>query len=279
MPGIGVYNGSPNESPDETAIDDFCQAPAVANTYYQHDSNLDVAYETARIKRGTSPNISIRTNGTQLLAGIAKGDPTATAWLDGWIAKLAKLAAVDRTVPVYATLDQEFRVRTRRGALTGESADPKVYGKALDIFFKRANAANPNIETSYWIVGYDRQVEGEVGTMFTRNPDAILFDPYANVGSDTVTSITRADMTWIKSQPWYDGQTVGLAEFGMPVGLGDAAMANFYKSVPNHLKSMGIDWAVLFNRSRDNDHQITHRADGRVFPLAAASFRDSVQMQ
>jgi len=56
-------------------------------------------------------------------------------------------------------------------------------------------------------------------------------------------------------------------------------MANFYKSVPNHLKNMGIDWAVLFNRMRDNDHQITHRSDGKEFPLAVASFRDSVQMQ
>jgi len=54
-------------------------------------------------------------------------------------------------------------------------------------------------------------------------------------------------------------------------------MANFYKSVPNHLKNMGIDWAVLFNRMRDNDHQITHRSDGKVFPRAVASFRDSIQ--
>ena len=250
--------------------------PDVTNTYYQYNSNLNMTYETARINRGTSPNISISTNGTQLIAGVAKGDPSAIAWLDGWIAKLAKLAAVNPKVPVYATLDQEMRVRTRMGKITGESADPQVYGKALDVFFKRANAAHANIETTYWFVGYDRTFEGAVGTSFTRKPDAILFDPYANGPSDTVTSITKADMTWIKSQPWYGGQTVGLAEFGMPVANGDAAMSNFYKNVPSQLQGMDIDWAVLFNRMKDNDHQITHRPDGKVFPQAVSSFKTSM---
>jgi hypothetical protein len=154
-----------------------------------------------------------------------------------------------------------------------------VYGKALNIFFKRANRAHRNIETSYWFVGWDRTVEGAVGRMFTRNPDAILFDPYANVASDTVTSITRSDLSWIKSQPWYVGQTIGIAEFGMPVGLGDVAMGNFYKAVPRHLKNIGVDWAVLFNRMKDDDHQISNRSDGKVFRLAVASFRESIQMQ
>ena len=37
-----------------------------------------------------------------------------------------------------------------------------------------------------------------------------------------------------------------------------------------------IDWAVFFNRSRDNDHQITHRADGRQFPKSVAAFTSSM---
>lgn len=275
--GLGVYNGMPDESPDETTIREFGLAPDVANSYYQYDQKLDLAYESARMRRGTSPNIAISTKGTQLLAGIARGEPQAMAWLDGWIHQLAKLAKVDSTVPVYATLDQEFKVKVSRGYITGKSADALVYGKALDEFFKRANAKNADLCTTYWIVGYDREFEGKVATAFSMNPEAILFDPYANAATDTVTSITADDMTWIRSQTWYDGQTIALGEFGMPVRHGDKALANFYKDVPSELSEIGIAWAVLFNRLKDNDHQITRRPDGLQFPKAVDSFSKSMR--
>ena len=275
--GLGVYNGMPHESPDETTIREFGVAPDVASSYYQHNQELDLTYEGARMKRGTSPNIAISTKGTQLLAGIATGKPEAVAWLDEWIQALSHLARVDPSVPVYATLDQEFAAKVRRREITGESADPLVYGKALDIFFRRANAANPHLHTTYWIVGSDRELEGRIASVFTTSPEAILFDPYANVATDTVASITAADMAWIQDQTWYDGQTIGLAEFGMPVRHGDSALAHFYEDVPSQLAELGIDWAVLFNRRKDNDHQITHRPDGVRFPQAVATFSESME--
>jgi hypothetical protein len=273
VPGLGVYNGGAGEKPDETTKKDFGTFPDVANTYYQPKQNINLAYETARINRGTSPNLTITTKGTQLLAGIAKGDAEALAWVDNYVAGLKKLAQVDPDVPVYATLDHEFRVKTKQSYVTGESAKPEVYGKALSVFFKKANAAHKNIRTTYWIVGYDRAFEGTVGNAFTVNPDVAVFDPYANTGSDTVASITRGDLSWIKSQKWYTGQEIGLGEFGMPVKNGDANMAKFFTDVRSQLKAQGIEWAVFFNRTKDNNHKITTGA----YPKAVAAFSKSIQ--
>ncbi len=277
VPGLGVYNGNPEEKPDEKTLCQFGAYPDVANTYYQPKQNVSIAYETARIQRGTSPNITITTKGTQLLAGIAKGDAAALTWLDNYVAGLKKLAQVDPNVPVYATLDHEFRVKTKQSYVTGESADPAVYGKALDVFYKKAAAAHKNIRTSYWIVGFDRAFEGTVGDQFTVNPDAIMFDPYANTGSDTVATITRGDLAWIKAQDWYVGQEIGLAEFGMPIANGDANMAKFFTDVRSQLKAQGIEWAVFFNRQKDNDHAIIGRNDGKAFPQSVVAFSKSIK--
>jgi hypothetical protein len=170
-------------------------------------------------------------------------------------------------------LDHEFRVKTKQGYVTGESAKPEVYGKALDVFFKRANAAHKNIRTTYWIVGYDRAFEGAVGNAFTVKPDVAVFDPYANTGNDTIASITRGDLAWIKSQGWYNGQEIGLGEFGMPVKNGDANMAKFFTDVRGQLKAQGIEWGVFFNRTKDNNHKITTGG----FPKAVAAFSKSIQ--
>jgi hypothetical protein len=247
----------------------------VANTYYQHNQNLNVAYESARLQRGTSPNISIATNGTQLLAGIAKGDPQALQWLDNYVAQLKKIAAANPNLPVYATIDQEFKVRVRVGSITGESADPLVYGKALDIFFKKAKAAAPNLKPTYWIVGWDRAFEGSVGTKFTTPPSAILFDPYANTGSDTFASIAKADIDWIKSQPFYVGQTIALAEIGMPVAFGDASLARFYTDARKQMANLGLEWAVLFNRTKDENYKISTG----TYPNAVNAFSNSLQQR
>lgn len=90
---LGVYNGSsPRDRSDLTTLADFGRLPDVASTYYLARQPVDLAYETARIGRGTSPNLTVTTKGTQLLAGIAAGDPAALAWLDTYVASLRALA-------------------------------------------------------------------------------------------------------------------------------------------------------------------------------------------
>jgi hypothetical protein len=271
MPGLGYYldDGSWPTTPD------------VSNTYAQPNQpglgSGGVAREQARVRRGTSPNISLSSNGTQHLSGIVAGTAADVAWLDTYVAALAKIAATDPTVPVYATLDQEDRVRTRKGLITGPDADPATYGRALSLFYAKCRATKqPNLVPTYWIVGSDREFEGAVGAAFTEYPGASVFDPYARNATDTLESICRNDLAWIRSQPWHIGQPIGLGEFAMPVKFGDPALARFYTDVRHQLAVLGIDWAVMFNRPKDNDHQITNRTDGQKFPQAAAAFGASL---
>ena len=266
-----MYNGAPREDPDEKTLRQFGAYPDVASSYYQPTQAVNVPFESARIERGTSPNITMTTKGTQYLAGIADRDPTALAWLDRYVAGLRAIASVDPRTPVYATLDHEYRGKVRRGEITGGSADPAVYGEALSVLYRKARAAAPNIETSYWMVGYHRAFEGAVGEAFTTLPTTIMFDPYADAPNDTIASITFADMAWIKAQPWYVGQPIALAEFGMPVEFGDAAMAEFFTDVRPQLDALGIEWATFFNRSKNLDTKIT-TGD---YPEAVAAFTRS----
>jgi hypothetical protein len=276
VPGLGVYNGDASEDPENATLREFGDWPDVASSYYQVTQKINMAFEKTRMDHGTSPNITITTKGTQYIAGIVHNDPTATAWLDSYVSQLAQLAAYNPKVPVYATIDHEMRVKVNRGQITGESADPAVYGKALDIFYHRLEAAAPSVRTTYWIVGYDRTFEGTVGQQFTLAPDVIEFDPYANTGSDTIATITKADLSWIKSQPFYVGQSIALGEFGMPVKNGDDSLGKFYSDVRQSFATLGISWGVFFNRERDNDHKIVDRSDGQQFPKAVAAFSQSL---
>lgn len=111
-----------------------------------------------------------------------------------------------------------------------------------------------------------------MGSAFTTRPDAILLDPYAHRPTDTITSIAAADLAWIRAQSWYTGQPLGFGEFGMPVRFGDSALAAFYTAVRPQLRRLGVRFAVLFNRSRDNNHKITTGA----YPEAVAAFSSSL---
>jgi hypothetical protein len=67
-------------SPEDTTKSEFGALPDVANSYYQpNQQKLSLSFETSRINRGISPNITIATKGTQTIAGIVNGDSTATA--------------------------------------------------------------------------------------------------------------------------------------------------------------------------------------------------------
>jgi hypothetical protein len=281
-PEVGVYNGSTPDY-DLDTVRQFGAAPQVANSYYQPTQAINVAKETERIRRGTSPNITITTKGTDLIEVLATGSShpkfaEASAWLNAHIDALSRLADVDPAVPVYATLEHEYKVKIRLAYVTGPSADPVNYGRALDLFYKRAHARNSLIRTTYWMVGSDRAVEGTVGEQFTTLPKAILFDPYATgSGTQTVTSIATADLDWIKDQSWYVGQEVGLGEFGMQVVFGDTALGRFFTNVRRQLKTLGISWAVFFNRQRDLDTRIAERTDGKVFPKGKSSFATTLK--
>jgi hypothetical protein len=283
---LGTYNGGAHEQPDEKTEEDFGVVPEVTSVYLPlATSDLDLDYERARIRRGTAINISFGTRGTQFVEGLATGAPGATAWLDRQISDASALADTNPDVPVYVTLDQEFKVKVRDGLITGPSTDPLIYGQALAALYARVDAADrANLLSTYWIVGSDRAFEAlpPQGWGSTR-PDVVVFDPYARQASQSLAEVTAADIEWIKAQPWWDGQPLGLGEFGMVTSSGDAALAAFFTDVRSQLDDIeaehdvDIAFATFFNRAKDRDHQIAGRTDGVRFDRAVRAFSSSLR--
>lgn len=280
-PHLGVYNGMYDEA---ATVRQFGSHPGLANSYYQPDQTINLAEERTRIRHGTSPNITLTAKGTQHYAALAEGRShpgyaAANAWLNRYVTDLARLARTDVRVPVYATLDHEFTFKVRTGLLTGDSADPAVYGKALRIFYARARRANPDIRVTYWMVGFDRVVEGAVAKRFRTPPDAVLFDPYAKLDGTnrlTLRDVTVDDARWIRRQAWYVGQEIGLGEFGMQVGFGEKSLKQFHTDLPDTMRAQRISWGVFFNRQKHLDTKIIERSDAQEFPGAVSAFRDSL---
>lgn len=281
--GLGVYGGTPSakSDPDAVTMRQFGHVPDVANSYYQPGQpTLYTSGEIARLKVGTSPNVTLTAKGTTYVEGIAAGRADALAWLETYVDALRIVSeAVPDGPPVYATLCHEFRAQVAAGHLTGASADPVVYGRALGVLYRLLAERAPRVVGTYWMVGYvgpgpDEAVPPQHFGDF--GPGAWLFDPYAKAADATIASITRGDVARIKSWAAYHGEPIALGEFGMPVKYGDAALGTFYAALRKALAEAGISWGVFFNRARDNDHQIAGRADGRTFPAAVAAFADSL---
>lgn len=281
-PLVGIYNDG-NPDLDTDGVRQFGRLPEVASSYYQPTQRVNVAKETDRIQRGTIPNITITTKGTNRIEALGVG-PThpgfaaANAWLQQYVDDLAALVQANPGVPVYATVDHEYRVKVRIGDITGASADPANYGRTLQRFYDMVEATEPRIRTTYWMVGSDREFEAKPAQQFRTLPEAILFDPYGSTAGDTIASVAGGDVSWIRSQDWYNGQEIGLGEFGMRVSAGDAAMKKFFTDVRGQFERLGISWGVFFNRERDFDTRIIERTDGMKFPGAVSAFAFSLQL-
>lgn len=280
-PRLGIYSGWDQRN-DLKARRWFGALPQISTTYLDTHQRLNISGESKRINRGTALAVTITTAGTQRIAAIAGGPghpgwDRAERWLNRYIGDLSILADINGSVPVYATLDHEFRVNVRLGKIRGESANPKVYGKALSRFYKMAEAANPRIRTTYWFVGYERRFEAKVGNQFRNLPDTYVVDPYSNQAGKSLREAAAPDVRWIRRQSWYTDQEIGLGEFGMAVSAGDRAMGRYYTRVRHTMKDLGISWGIMFNSERMFDTRIVRRSDGRRFPAAVDAFGTSLR--
>lgn len=280
---LGVYNGTPAETPIEHCEADFGAPPDITSAYLQVGTLPGTSYYEDALAAGIDLNLTRTAKGTQHLAGIAAGTPASVAWMVDWVDWCQALAEAYPARTIYITLDHEAKVKVRRGELTGDSANPTIIGQALAKLYEEVQSRGvANLKTTYWFVGSDRVFEGEVGRSFHAegfDPDFMVWDPYGSSATATIHSIVAGDKAWLVSQPWYDGQPLALGEFGLPVEHGDAALEAFYTDVRTAVEDEGLAWAIFFNRTKDNNHKITvKRADGSyVYPRAVAAFSGSLQ--
>lgn len=255
---MGVYNGNPGEKPDEKSLATFGSSPEIATSYYQtNQPGLNVAYETARIKRGTSPLLTLTTkSGPVTLADIGSRSARGEAFLTTYITALRTLSEVDVNVPVYATLEHEFEVKRNeadegvpdRGAF--KNVSDAVYAAALSRFLERCHEEAPKVVTLYWF-GYSakaaiRSIQGRL----TTKPKAYSLDPYRWEWTPAGTSFDTAILSRVReSREWFGADArVGVSEFGTAAGHGDASNAVWFTGIRSQLTDAGVEFACLFNR-------------------------------
>jgi hypothetical protein len=269
---------------DQNTFNWFDNWGSAGQTYYQPNQHINLTKERTRMNRKQSPNITWTLKGTQLMAQIANDQAQGLDRLDEYVDELRVLSEHDPDVPVFAALEHEARVKVRFGVenpatgLTGESARPEIIGQAMRRFFQRCHADAPRVLTSYWIVGSDREFEATVGRQFGTHRNRIhMWDPYARSAGLTLASITKADMDWFRAQPFDYGQPFYIAETGMPVANGDAAMGRFFTNFHTQAATLGIWVTTLFDSPKDNNHKITvGTVANPTYPQAVAAFKASM---
>lgn len=276
-PFLGMYNGTHSEGGDDAARSLFGAYPEVSSTYYQ-TQRINQTAEQARMGKGISPLITVTTKGTQRLAGIATGD---LAWLDQYLEDLNTLALSHPDVPVYATLDHEWEVKVNSGAITGLSASPAVYGKALSTFIIRARVIAPTVKVGYWFGYSDKTKIAAVLASITVPVDWMSLDPYTwrtDPATETPAQCWDPQVSWLRTRPDYTrlgSPPVFLSEFGIDVKAhGDVNGARYFTDLRAALVKSGLAGAVHFNRV---DGVNTWKFTTGEYPQSVAAFSASLK--
>lgn len=277
---LGIYNSDGGDTQTNSLMGQY---PEIASTYYQPtQQKLSIANETARINRGTAPMITLTAKGTQRLAGIANGNADDLAWLDEYVAALNTLSNVNSNVKVYATLDHEWEVKVNQAKITGESADPAIYGKALSVFFQKCKTGAPKVIYTYWVGGADStNLLNTVLTNITVAPMIISCDPYLN-NSETGTAASnwasyldkfrsasgkyRTQYVRLGSPP------LAISEHGIQTTTHtDTQVAAYFVNLRQQMADENVVFSIFFNSDADNPHMITPGGSNPV-PTAVTNF-------
>lgn len=282
-PQIGVYNGG--TSGDDGVKTSFGRYPDIASTYLQGNSVTAswIKQETARIKKGISPLLSISSSSSHAAptgvspAAIAAQQAPAVAWLDAYLAAVQQLALVDPNVPVRVSLDQEMEVKRNQGQFAGITN--AQFAAAQTYFIEQCRAGAPNVEPVVWFGGSDTASIAGIMAGINAAPDWFTLDPYkmaAHPRSETFLQSMQPKIAWLRANPDYirlGSPKIGLSEFGVDASFGDAACASWLTGIRANLATLGVGFAVYFNR---NAATYSFKLDTGSLPLSVAAFSASL---
>lgn len=270
---VGVY-GNPGS---------YWPGNGITNAYLSGQQNGS-AFPQAKLRgllaRGVSLDITISAKYTPYLAELADDQSPAMAWLTAYVRNVGALAAYGRSLHngtyVVATIFHEAQAQIAKGFITGSSADFATVGRAQQRAIALGKQLAPDAYWSVWLVGHDRQGEGEQLAQITDpKPDLISFDPYANRScDDSLQTVAADDANWIREQPAYAG-TLAISETGMPSTCTDDQLAAYYTDIRAQLAELGPD--VLFYIMFNSDYgSFPHQVTAASHPLAVEALMASL---
>ncbi len=315
---LGIYNDGAGAGADAATLAAFGLYPDIASEYVQRDfAGWNGPMYNARVDRGIHMLITITTKPTQYLYDIvtpgAVGSAqralyeTARTWLQEYVDRLHTLSQRNLGVTIYATLEHEHDVKVQpaNSVITGNSADPGVYGRALGAFRDLCRARAPRVKVGYWYGGFQeahiQQVWAAIPSTNNATLDWVAADQYVNgtTYESMLASFTpevNRIRTGLYSTDWVrlGRPKVGMGEYGISkwdpspapgsAVHSDTAMARYHngeyntdgspKGARSVLAALDLEFALLFNReSGPNGWQLI--TDGE-HPLAVKAYADSL---
>ncbi len=275
-PLLGQYRGNPSERPDET----------YASTYYTTQS-VDVSYESARVKRGTSVMLDLDPKMTPGMVGeVADKSTKGMGYIDPFLTSCETVAKVNPAATVFASFMHEWEVKRAQNVITNaRDRDPATYADAVSVFAARAAQIAPDCKVTLWIGGYSGNLPtvADVMAKITVPLDAVTYDPYITKAGTYQSPVQKWSPTadWFRANASYKSwgaPPIYLGEFGIDSSHGDDQMATFLTDLRGSMRTVGLAGGMLFDRDKtdNNGAKVAYKIDAGLTPRALAAFKASL---
>jgi hypothetical protein len=280
---LGMYNGNPNEAPDEHFIR-LMGTPGQISSTYVTTQTINEVYEKARVAAGTNVFLDLDPKSTPgLMYEISIQSTNGMTYVNNFLAAAQRVATSSTKAKVYVSLSHEWEVKRAQGKWTdARDADINNYAKANSIFNARAAAIAPAVLPGFWTGGYktNQPVLAQVMAAMTTPSKWVSVDPYRTSGTQTLlqnwnsfgVDFFQADPTYIK----WGKPPIFITEFGISThNVSDTDLAIYLTDIRGTMRSAGVSGAIYFNRTKPEEAPNTWTLDGGTTPKALAAFKSS----
>ena len=287
-PLLGQYRGNASENPDATFLSTYGENPELASSYYTTQA-VNLTYESARVKRGTSVMLDLDPKTTPGMVGeVADRSTKGLGYIDPFLTSCETVAKVNPAATVFASFMHEWEVKRAQNVITNSrDRDPATFAKAVSVFAARAAQIAPDCKVTLWIGGYSGNLPTVADVMANISVplDAVAYDPYITKSASYQSAVEKWTPTanWFRANADYrswGSPPIYLGEFGIDAAHGDAQMATFLTDLPGSMRTVGLAGGVLFDRNKtdNNGAVVAYKIDAGSTPQAQAAYQASLPL-
>ena len=262
------------------------RTPRLASTYYTTQA-VNVSYESARVKHGTSVMLDLDPKMTPGMVGeVADKSTKGMGYIDPFLTSCETVAKVNPAATVFASFMHEWEVKRAQNVITNSrDRDPATFARAVSVFAARAAQIAPDCKVTLWIGGYSGNLPtvAEVMAQISVPLDAVAYDPYITKSGAYQSAVDKWTPTanWFRANADYrawGSPPMYLGEFGIDAAHGDAQMATFLTDLRDSMRTVGLAGGMLFDRTKtdNNGAKVAYKIDAGLTPLALAAFKSSL---